>query len=108
MFLKTDERPQGEPQKVGRLKLSEAIRLGAAMTPQVKRRVKYFDCGGTCAIGAAAVALYGVGVAQSETLDYIEKVLTTYGFRQSQMAIDLFYQLPTREDVADALEAQGY
>jgi hypothetical protein len=57
MFLKTEERPAGEVQQVGRLRLSEAIRIGAKLRPQC--RETFFQHGRSCALGAAVEAITG-------------------------------------------------
>ena len=51
MFIDTQVRPQGEQQQVGKLKLSEAIRIGARIRPQC--RYDAFRNGKSCAWGAA-------------------------------------------------------
>src|SRR5260221_1193465 len=52
-FVDTEKRSAGEvQQKVGRLKLSEALRRGAALRPQCRNT--FFDGTGTCALGAIA------------------------------------------------------
>src|SRR5690349_3276898 len=51
MFLDTKLRPQGEVQQVGKLKLSEAIRIGDKLIPE------RFDRYDECAMGAACYAL---------------------------------------------------
>jgi hypothetical protein len=59
MFVDTELRPQGEvQQKVGKLRLSEAIRVGAKIRPQCTR--DFFYANGSCAFGAAYEAATGV------------------------------------------------
>ena len=53
------------------MKLSEAIRLGAMLDPQV--RGAFFTAEGTCALGAAAAALHG----DAESLIQAFPVLST-------------------------------
>ncbi len=58
-FVDTEQRSAGEvQQKVGRLKLSEAIRIGARIRPQCTRA--FFSADKSCAFGAAYEALTGV------------------------------------------------
>lgn len=90
------------------LKLSEAIRIGCRLTPQIKERSRYFECGGTCAVGAAAVGLYGLDVAGKPDKYWFDPMVKMYGNKAIDAAIDLFYTLPNREDVADKLEARGW
>lgn len=87
-------------------KLSEAIRIGSLMSPQIENKAKYYACGGTCAIGAAAIAL-GYPINESEFVDPVTAVFKKFGHANCCIAIDLFYKLPTRQAVADALEARG-
>lgn len=54
-FVDTEQRNAGEvQQKVGGLKLSEALRRGAALRPQCRNT--FFNGIGTCALGAIAEA----------------------------------------------------
>lgn len=57
MFV--EEKTQGEapPVKVGMLKLSDAIRIGARLRPQGRETL--FSNGKSCALGAAYEAVYG-------------------------------------------------
>lgn len=108
MFVETQERPAGEPAKVGTLKLSEAMRIGAAKRPQGFGLV--FSQGKTCALGAA---------------------IEGYGYDISTIPLDQWWSLPevapweknrelcesivdrndfgkmTREKIADWLESKG-
>jgi hypothetical protein len=57
-YVDTEARPTGEvQQKVGRIRLSEAIRIGARIRPQCVWL--WFDNGKSCAQGAAYEAVFG-------------------------------------------------
>lgn len=108
MFVDTQARPQGETaeQTNRKLKLSEAIRIGATKRPQCKGH--FFDGVGTCALGAAAEArgwkpklnsVFGVSpytfLPESKgTLGGTISVMNDCG--------------ESRERIADWLEAQGF
>lgn len=100
MFIDTKERPAGEvQQKVGRLKLSEAIRIGARLRPQIMDGC-YRTRFGTCAIGAAFEA---TGINEWYALA-----------RFVGVPYDLHYKITSRNDsgesresIATWLESQG-
>lgn len=103
-----------QPQQVGTLKLSEAIRIGAALRPQ--SHFCMFDKeGGSCVQGAAAEAL-----GFPFTLDYreMEKIrpllMAAFGvsgdvLSDMQMRNDVMGGMMwSRERIADWLESKGY
>jgi hypothetical protein len=104
MFIDTRERPAGEvQQKVGRLKLSEAIRIGARIRPRC--RGAFFDGERSCAFGAAYEGAMGHPIKG-----------TTYGpiFELWPEILPIAIQITTRNDsgesresIADWLESQG-
>lgn len=106
MFV--DEKAVGEkePVKVGTLKLSEAIRIGASKRPQCVGR--YFsDYGESCAIGAAAEALFGVN-RMSFTNKHSWQLEKIYGDGPMYLAINWNDSGKyTREQIADMLAARG-
>jgi hypothetical protein len=75
-FIDTELRPQGEVQQVGRIRLSEAIRIGARIRP--KCTGVFFRNGGSCAMGAAM---------EANGLPYFE------GLGNRQEAVDMFPSL---------------
>lgn len=105
MFL--DDKPQGtpavEPVKVGTLKLSTAIRIGAKIRHQC--RGNYYVSGGSCALGAAKEA---IGAKDDSALQ------EAMGISHKERTV-LFGQIIdkndggwTRERIADWLESRGY
>lgn len=76
------------------MKLSDAIRLGAMLGPQI--RGQYADHAGTCALGAAAVAV-GAGVGARSISDCISE---TWPWVHTTFAIspDCAICHPTRVD----------
>ena len=90
--------------KVGTIKLSEAIRIGAAIRPQCSR--SFFYKGRSCAIGAAYEGLYG-------TTDGFSMGLLDSAFPHVHEGI--WAQIITqndglrksREQIADWLKEQG-
>lgn len=105
MFV--DEKAKGEPAKVGTLKLSEAIRIGAKKRPQC--RGAYFnDYGESCALGAAAEALFGVN-RMTFGSDSLRKLQDLYG--DLTVTTVIFMNDgggQTREQIADWLESRGF
>lgn len=124
MFV--DEKAVGEkqPVKLGTLKLSEAIRIGAAKRPKCQG---LFNDGGSCAIGAAYEAFGG---DPASTLDDTEGA---WHFICQRISFDEYTEIysdegrltplweeiymrndgdgrkeSTREEIADWLESQGY
>lgn len=90
-----------QPQ-VGTLRLSEAIRRGAKIRPQCKHYYEYK--GASCALGAAAEAVWG-----DRGAGWPERFIDEFG-----ITLELFHLIGakndsgmTREQVADWLESQG-
>jgi hypothetical protein len=105
MFLKTEERPAGEVQQVGRLKLSAAIRIGAKIRPQC-RHFFYFE-GRSCAMGAAYEGQTG---KKAEGIFWIEPFISMWPeakalFREIARRND--DRGESRESIADWLQSQG-
>jgi hypothetical protein len=117
MFLKTEERPAGEVQQVGKLKLSEAIRKGCEMSsPTSDLGVKAWvtwrgDRCFSCLIGAAWLGFEGAEkgkycdagpmyaeIAKRSSVDIL--ILVEAAHRYERLA-------QPREQVADWLAAQG-
>lgn len=113
MFV--EEKTQGEvaPAKVGALKLSEAIRIGAKFRPQCTGDM--FVGGGSCALGAAFEALTGRTDYYSSDVLPITRYWPSLG-REGGFPGELMNEITdrndsgeyTREQIADWLEAQGY
>lgn len=94
-----------ERQQVGKLKLSEAVRIGAKKHPQTNY---YFRRGATCFWGAAAV---GYGASDEQIVPHAEKLHTAYVTRRDMDWSQLMIRSDggeAREQIADWLEAQGY
>lgn len=105
MFV--EEKTQGEPQpvKVGTLKLSAAIRIGAALRPQGQRRL-YRD-GKSCALGAA-IEGRGHDLKNVPWYDYQRILQDVWGKPIGDEIVERNDQLGhTREQIADWLESQG-
>jgi len=93
-----------EQPKVGTLKLSEAIRIGARMRPQC--RGTFFREGGSCALGAAVEAKEG-----HPTLNFDQNWESYFGAPMKIMEEVTWMNDRSnfsREQIADWLEAQGY
>lgn len=99
-----------EEQKVGTLRLSDAIRIGAKLHPQGHSAL--YENGKTCALGAAFVATFGrvpapIGAAEP---DYMRLYATYPALRKLKR--DIWNRNDgygwTREQIADWVEAQGY
>lgn len=100
MFIDTKERPAGEvQQKVGRLRLSEAIRIGAKLRPQITNGC-YRDSSGTCAIGAAFEA---TGIKEWYSLAKFVGVPTNLHIQITSRND----RGESRESIADWLQSQG-
>src|SRR5258706_314082 len=99
-FVDTELRPAGEvQQKVGRPRLSEAIRMGAKLRPQCFN--SFWMDGGSCAMGAAYEAVgvpYGADVGDSGAKHF------TYFWGRGAVA-DIFHRNDglhqSREEIAD-------
>jgi hypothetical protein len=103
MFVDTKLRPQGEQHKVGTLKLSEAIRIGAKLRPQC--RGNYFEDGKSCVLGAA---WEGAGFDDEAPYDYMYQVLWKFGInRLASLIASKNDAGESRESIADWLESQG-
>jgi len=104
MFVETEARPVGEPAKVGTLKLSEAMRIGARDTKQCSG-VWWDGQGSFCALGAA---YKGMGGDLSNA--YGPSTLRErFGLSHSMFA-DIAHRNDSgesRESIADWLESQG-
>ena len=104
MFLEHKEAVEITPAKV--LKLSEAIRIGAKIRPQCT--YSYFTRGKSCALGAAAEALYGV-TEKTFSTTHINKITSKLSRVVVSEIIERNDDLHwTREQIADWLEGQGY
>lgn len=118
MFV--EEKTQGEPQTAEqanrKLKLSEAIRIGARLTEQMKGDQFMREVNGscrTCAIGAALVGFAG-SVEEALRLRFksygADLAVKKFGLSDEEvMRISNAYERSerSREEVADWLEAQG-
>jgi hypothetical protein len=113
MFLKTEERPAGEVQQAGRLRLSEAIRIGAKIRPQCKSFL--FFAGKSCALGAAYEAFFGHPGADGYWSDKDLRFMESFGtkLRGKYPALP-FVEIVSRNDrgesresIADWLQSQG-
>lgn len=108
MFV--EEKTQGEPQpvKFGTLKLSKAIRIGAALRPHQCRGV-FFGHGGSCAMGAAYEAITGKTLKEGSTdgsfLRGVVPGFDDYGLRFS--IAERNDKGESREQIAEWLESQG-
>lgn len=63
MFVETEKRTQGEPQKVGTLKLSEAIRIGKPMVVEGMTSHRF------CALGCAWAGYNGRAMTMQDLCD---------------------------------------
>lgn len=102
----TELRPAGEvQQKVGRLKLSEAIRRGAALRPQC--RTVFWSDGGSCAMGAAFEA---IGIPYGSSQDFTEVFIRNFPSAFREALPDIFVRNDSgesRESIAAWLESKG-
>lgn len=99
-----------EEQKVGTLKLSEAIRIGAKMTPRC--RLKLVEGRATCAIGAAYLGATGLlpthyaDVSNSGLFPELFHPgscgLSSFGFTIASISDE-----QSREEAADYAESEG-
>lgn len=108
MFVQ--EKTQGEvtkaPAKV--LKLSEAIRIGAALRPHQCVGV-FFGQGGSCALGAAYEAITGRTLKEGSTEGAILKGIVP-GYDDYGLRFEITGRNDrgeTREHIADWLESRG-
>ena len=96
-----------EQQQVGKLKLSEAMRIGARLRPQCCSG-DLFVGGKSCAVGAAMEA---IGVPYTENMGSYSPAAEYWPFLPTLFGVitDLNdSQFCTREKIADWVEAQGY
>jgi hypothetical protein len=99
-------------QQVGRIKLSEAIRIGAKMRP--KCTSSFFSDDGSCALGAAVEAIGMKSWAESffSRSNCWPYAQTATMFGVTHNIIDRVWQRSddgqTREQCADWLESIGY
>ena len=103
-FVQTEVKPPEH--QVGKLKLSEAIRIGAKMKPQAFSRFQ--DNLSSCALGAAFDALGGYDTVGSEWVDYFLKEFSVSLklLRDVILLNDTHHK--SREQIADWLESEGY
>ena len=103
MFVEHKEAIEITPAKV--LKLSEAIRIGAKLRGQCVNA--YFKKGRSCAIGAAAEAMFGVNEDTFSTMhaEVILRTITTHIASEVLIRND---EGESREQIADWLEGLGY
>lgn len=102
MFVEHKEQGETVPVKVGTLKLSEAIRIGAAMRRQ---------CTGAWWVGAAWEGLYGYGsrippVPGDHDNSLMDALGAPHGLLSEITRRNDHGE--TREQIADWLESQGY
>ena len=94
-------------QRVGRLKLSEAIRIGAKMRPK-QCRGQFFKDGASCALGAAYEAVHG---RQPDTVSPDKAsgmLMDVYLYFEDATGVFILNDTGhTREQIADLLEARG-
>jgi hypothetical protein len=106
-FIDTEQRFAGEmQQKVGRMRLSEAIRIGARIRPQCSQVYGDEYAGTSCAIGAAWEAVTGQNPWEVEPLK-LDEIL---GRTRAGIRSEIFSRNDSgesRESIADWLEAQG-
>lgn len=92
-------------------KLSQAMRLGATLSPQIRYRFTDPD-GGTCAICAAAVALgrnaHTTWKGWEEMCAWLGKQTGTPVRVVSEASARHFQSKDSREQIADWLESLGY
>lgn len=98
-----------EQQQVGKLKLSDAIRIGARIRPQAFHAF-CTEGGSTCAIGAAA---HGMQPWLTDRIKIEQAAVILANGRT--IAQEIYIAITrrndrgqTREQIADWLEAQGY
>lgn len=105
MYVDTSVRPQGElidAVAPAKLKLSQAIRIGAKIRPQC--RGEFFANGGSCALGAAVEAITGKADANfpgpwEVFFNAPDQIFGALLVRNDDGQ--------SRESIADWLEAQG-
>lgn len=94
-------------QQTKRLKLSDAMRIGAKIRPQAKG--EYFVDGGSCAIGAAMEAYTGRPIADGAACSAVSVAI---GGRINAHITDEIAirndRGESRESIANWLESQGY
>jgi hypothetical protein len=106
MFVEHKEQGEAAPVKVGTLKLSEAIRVGARIRPQCA--IDYFLGGKSCALGAA---WEGLGNPYDEYEPLIAHQVTVRFSLPDDLAgsvINMNDNGETRERIADWLESKGF
>lgn len=112
MFVEHKEVGEAKPFKLGTLKLSEAMRIGAKLRPPVENTENYFDNCGSCALGAAYQAMTGTVLHGEHYRDdgkVIRQFLQSRGieFGTLTQVCDWFHQKVSREEIADRLQEQG-
>lgn len=90
------------------LKLSQAIRIGARLSPANDGST--FLCGGTCAVGAAYEAVFGLPSKHNEpAFEVVRRHFGISFLEWLSLGISLKYnQSRDRESIADWLESIGY
>lgn len=117
MFVDEKQQGEGVPVKVGTLKLSEAMRVGARLRPQAF--VNYFTGGGSCAIGAAYEAATGRSDYESddapdadEVFPQLAKIFPGSEYEGDSLEDAIWEKNDidqwSREKIADWLESHGY
>ena len=112
MFVEHKEQGEAQPAKVGTLKLSEAMRIGAGIRPQGFGGVlAQLSRGTSCALHAAYEAIEGHPHPKiSGASEMLEK--WACGFACGVIVEEVMdkndSEKLTREQIADWLESQGY
>ena len=111
-FVDTEQYTAGEVrQKVGRLRLSEAIRIGARIRPQCEG--SFFEDGRSCAMGAA---MEGSGLPYREMREASQAAVAMFpelflsGTSYTPLGRSIFMRNDTgmsREEIADWLQSKG-
>ena len=110
-FVQTEVKPA--EQQVGKLKLSDAIRIGAKIRPQCFGYL--FKNGGSCALGAAFEGLYGYPLPEGSGFDTALMDKGGEWFYFIHPSYEIFDEIvrrndqygQTREQIADYLESIG-
>lgn len=112
MFVEHKEQGEAVPVKVGKLRLSAAMRIGAMMRPQCTG--EWFFEGRSCALGAA---FEGAG-RKAEAFSYKHEhdawpysaVTSVFGVHQNitEQVFKRNDKGESRESIADWLESQGF
>lgn len=101
-----------EQQQVGKLKLSDAIRIGAKLRPQCE--CELFADGGSCALGAAYEGITGQTCESHEysrVINAFPALRRVSGGGMNNLGFSISSRNDsgeTREQIADWLESQGH